>query len=63
MSRGFVLARAGKFPPHTAMYFARVFLACALLPAYSATFPQPPTGMPLDKELSPGRSDEALTVR
>jgi hypothetical protein len=63
MSRGFVLARTGEFPPNAAMFFVRVFLACTLLPACSATFPQPPTGMPQDKELSPGRSDEALTVR
>ncbi len=46
-----------------AMNLVRVLLACALLPACAATFPQQPPGMPLDKELSPGHSDEALTKR
>lgn len=46
-----------------AMNLLRVLLACALLPACAATLPQQPPGMPLDKELSPGHSDEALTKR
>ena len=46
-----------------AMKLARVLLACALLPACAATLPLQPPGMPLDKELSPGQSDEALTKR
>jgi len=46
-----------------AMKLARVLLACALLPACATTFPQQPPGMPLDEELSPGQSDEALTKR
>lgn len=46
-----------------AMKLLRVLLACALLPACAATLPQQPPSMPLDKELSPGRSEEALTKR
>jgi hypothetical protein len=61
--RGFVLARVGEFPPNAAMNFVRVLLACTLLPACAATLPEQPPGMPLNKELSPGHSDEALTSR
>ena len=46
-----------------AMKLVRVLVACALVPACAATYPQQPPGMPLDKQLSPGHSDEALTVR
>lgn len=63
MRPGFVLARAGEFPPNPSMKLVRVFLACALLPACAATVPEQPPGMPLDKELMPGHPEEALTAR
>lgn len=45
------------------MKLIRVLLACALLPACTATVPEQPPGMPLDKELMPGHPEEALTAR
>ena len=45
------------------MNLVRVLVVCALVPACAATYPQQAQGMPLDKQLSPGHSVEALTVR
>jgi hypothetical protein len=57
------LPALGNFRPMPAMKLVRVLLACVLLPACAATLPQQPPGMPLDKELLPNTSDEALTKR
>jgi len=57
------LPARGIFRPMPAMNLVRVLVVCALVPACAATYPQQPPGMPLDKQFSPGHSDEALTVR
>jgi hypothetical protein len=57
------LPARGIFRPMPAMNLVRVLVVCALVSACAATHPQQPPGMPLDKQLSPGHSDEALTVR
>jgi outer membrane biogenesis lipoprotein LolB len=38
-----------------------ILLACALLPACTADVPEPPAGMPLDREHMPIDPEKALT--
>jgi hypothetical protein len=39
----------------------QILLVCALLPACTPDVPQPPPGMPLDREHMPTDPDKALT--
>lgn len=43
------------------MKLPQLLLACALLSACTVAVPEPPAGMPLDREHLPSDPDEALT--